>query len=152
MYAPRRPPKTPALGGYDSFARHAVSIGALLLTLVTVLGSSGDEGATEALSTCPDDAGTSEASPEFAGIIALADQVAGHRVGWINPTLYELTDEDHNGGIVDITIGNNSLTFPASRTPVTVTGFNATPGYDLASGWGTVDAARFFRALAEEGS
>jgi subtilase family serine protease len=96
--------------------------------------------------------GTSEASPEFAGIIALADQVAGHRVGWINPALYELTDEEHHGGIVDITIGNNSLTFPASPTPITVTGFNATRGYDLASGWGTVDGARFVRALAEESS
>ena len=32
--------------------------------------------------------GTSEASPEFAGIIAIADQVAGHGLGLINPALY----------------------------------------------------------------
>ena len=29
--------------------------------------------------------GTSEASPEFAGIVAIADQVAGHGLGLINP-------------------------------------------------------------------
>ena len=34
--------------------------------------------------------GTSEASPIFAGIVALADQVAGHRLGLINPGLYLL--------------------------------------------------------------
>ncbi len=31
--------------------------------------------------------GTSEASPIFSGIVAMADQVAGHRLGWINPAL-----------------------------------------------------------------
>ena len=34
--------------------------------------------------------GTSEATPEFAGIVALADQVAGHPLGLINPALYKL--------------------------------------------------------------
>ena len=32
--------------------------------------------------------GTSEASPIFSGIVALADQVAHHRLGLINPGLY----------------------------------------------------------------
>ena len=43
-------------------------------------------------------------------------------------------------GIVDITTGNNSFGG--------VTGYQATPGYDLASGWGTIDANKFVRALA----
>ena len=34
--------------------------------------------------------GTSEASPIFSGIVALTDQVAGHRLGLINPALYLL--------------------------------------------------------------
>ena len=34
--------------------------------------------------------GTSEATPEFAGIVALADQVARHPLGLINPDLYLL--------------------------------------------------------------
>ena len=32
--------------------------------------------------------GTSEATPLFAGVVALADQVAGHPLGLINPALY----------------------------------------------------------------
>jgi subtilase family serine protease len=87
--------------------------------------------------------GTSEATPIFSGIVALADQVAGHRLGLINPALYALGAASQHGvntGLVDITSGNNSFGG--------VTGFNAGPGYDLASGWGTINAARFVPALA----
>jgi len=89
--------------------------------------------------------GTSEATPIFSGIVALADQVAGHRIGLINPALYTLGALSRGGftsnGIVDITSGNNSFSG--------VTGYNATPGYDLASGWGTIDAAKFVPTLAK---
>jgi len=34
--------------------------------------------------------GTSEASPSSRGIIAIADQVAGHGLGLINPALYAM--------------------------------------------------------------
>jgi subtilase family serine protease len=88
--------------------------------------------------------GTSEASPIFSGIVALADQVAGHRLGLINPGLYGLGAVSQHGGsrtgLVDITSGNNSFGG--------VTGFTAGRGYDLASGWGTIDAAKFVPALA----
>ena len=55
--------------------------------------------------------GTSEATPLFSGIVALADQVAGHRLGLINPYLYALSAADAKG-IVDITKGNNTASFP----------------------------------------
>jgi len=86
--------------------------------------------------------GTSEASPIFSGIVALADQFAGHRLGNINTALYELGLGRHadRAGIVDVTSGDNSF--------AGVTGFSATPGYDLASGWGTINAPAFIRALA----
>jgi len=90
--------------------------------------------------------GTSEATPLFAGIVALADQLAGHRLGDINPVLYGLGQLSQaprvsvNTGIVDITKGNNSF--------ANVSGFTAGRGYDLASGWGTIDAPAFVRALA----
>ncbi len=91
--------------------------------------------------------GTSEATPMFAGIVALADQVAGHRLGDINPALYLLGALSERGdprtGIVDINTGNNSFGG--------VTGYNAGPGYDLASGWGTVNAYQFVHALARIG-
>jgi subtilase family serine protease len=93
--------------------------------------------------------GTSEATPMFAGIVALADQLAGHRLGNINQALYPLgaasraTGGPSRTGIVDVTAGDN--------TYGPVTGYAATPGYDLASGWGTIDAARFVPALARAG-
>jgi subtilase family serine protease len=97
-------------------------------------------------------AGTSEATPEFAGIVALADQVAGRRLGNINNALYHLGYG--SGGLVDVTTGNNTFgPFTNSDgNTYTVQGFNAGPGYDLASGLGTVDAARFVPALATFGS
>jgi subtilase family serine protease len=90
--------------------------------------------------------GTSEASPIFSGIVALADQAAGHRLGLINPALYvmgTLSAAGGSNGIVDVTSGNNSFGG--------VTGFTAKRGYDLASGWGTIDAAKFVPALARLG-
>ena len=90
--------------------------------------------------------GTSEASPIFSGIVAMADQVAGHRLGDINPALYALGAlSQHNvpTGLVDVTSGNISF--------AGVTGPNATTGYDMASGWGTIDANKFVHALALAG-
>lgn len=83
--------------------------------------------------------GTSASSPMFAGVVALADQVAGHRLGFLNDRIYALTNRP-GGGVADITIGNNS--FGGAQ------GFQAVPGYDLASGVGTVHADRFVLGLA----
>ena len=94
--------------------------------------------------------GTSEATPMFAGLVALADQVAGRRLGAINTALYALgtasraADPLLRTGIIDVTSGGN--------TYGPVAGYAAAPGYDLASGWGTVDAARFVPALARAGT
>ena len=80
--------------------------------------------------------GTSEASPLFAGEVALADQAAGHPLGLINPSLYEMGD-GRSSGLTDITIGNNTVTFTNSNGKTyTVKGYDAQPGYDLASGIG----------------
>jgi subtilase family serine protease len=88
--------------------------------------------------------GTSEASPIFSGIVALADQVAHRRLGTINAGLYALGAVSRYSslptGIVDVTTGNNSFGG--------VSGFPALRGYDLASGLGTIDANKFVRALA----
>lgn len=85
--------------------------------------------------------GTSEASPEFAGVVAIADQVAGKGLGYVNPALYAV-ESASDPGIVDITSGNNSF----GR----ITGYTAVPGYDMASGLGTVDAASFVPELVAE--
>ena len=43
--------------------------------------------------------------------------------------------------------GNNSVTTPDGKT-VIVRGFTAAKGFDVASGWGTINAARFVPSLA----
>ena len=91
--------------------------------------------------------GTSEATPLFAGIVALADQVAGHPLGLINPALYRLAAQ-HAPGIVDVTSGGNTVSFSQDGHEQTVTGFTARPGYDLATGVGTVDARYLVPELA----
>ena len=90
--------------------------------------------------------GTSEATPLFAGVVAIADQMAGHGLGLLNPALYKMAAE-HAPGLVDVTSGNNTVTFPQSGSTHTVKGFNAVKGYDLASGLGTINAALFVPEL-----
>jgi subtilase family serine protease len=91
--------------------------------------------------------GTSEATPLLAGVIALADQVAGRPLGPINGYLYQMAAQD-DPGIVGITHGDNTVTFYQNNMEYTVRGWNAVPGYNLASGLGTIDAQYFVPELA----
>ena len=93
--------------------------------------------------------GTSEATPLFAAIVALVDQKAGHGLGPINRALYALRGT--SSGLVAVTSGNNTVAFKnASSGLTTVRGFQARASYNLATGLGTIDAARFVPALARE--
>jgi subtilase family serine protease len=91
--------------------------------------------------------GTSEAAPLFAGIVALADQMAGHPLGLINPAMYKMAAE-HLPGLVRVTSGNNTVTFRQSSRSHTVHGYSAEPHYNLATGLGTINAAYFVPELA----
>jgi subtilase family serine protease len=91
--------------------------------------------------------GTSEATPLFAGIVALAGQVAGHPLGLINPALYQLAAE-RAAGIVPVASGDNTVSFRQGGQLRTVRGYSAGNGYNLASGVGTVNAAVFVPELA----
>ena len=91
--------------------------------------------------------GTSEASPELAGIVAIADQAAGHSLGFINPVLYQL-HQMHSASLIDITRGNNTVRFKQDGTMHTVIGFRAKTGFDLASGLGTVNGLLLVRGLS----
>lgn len=86
--------------------------------------------------------GTSEAAPTLAAIVALADQRAGHRLGEIQDALYA-----HRSMLTDITRGNNTVSFGHA----TVRGYDATAGYDLASGLGTAQAPKLVRSLTAHG-
>ena len=77
--------------------------------------------------------GTSASTPAFAGIMALMVQLAGERQGNANPLLYGLAATG-SPGFHDILAGNNSV----PGTP----GYAAGPGYDLATGLGSLDVAQ----------
>jgi subtilase family serine protease len=85
--------------------------------------------------------GTSAATPLLAGGIALADQeAASHHeasLGLINPLLYEL-GADHSSALRDITKGNIDVYGLGCCT--------ARPGYDEATGWGSVNFPAFIQA------
>ena len=92
--------------------------------------------------------GTSESAPLLAGVLALATQLNKGDVGPINPALYQvLGPQGTRAGLADVVKGNNSVTTPDGST-VLVRGFTAAKGFDVASGWGTINAARFVPSLA----
>jgi subtilase family serine protease len=86
--------------------------------------------------------GTSCSSPEFSGLVAIADQIAGHGLGQINPTLYTLASSPNYGTyFYDVTTGNN-------QADPDVPGYPATTGWDPVTGLGTPNAATLVPALA----
>ena len=103
--------------------------------------------------------GTSASTPEFAAIIAIADQMAHKRLGLINPYLYQL-ERRHAPGIADITKGTNTVSFHKDQRKntgpiITVDGYNARRRYDLVTGVGTPNAAKLVPelvALARQGA
>jgi subtilase family serine protease len=94
--------------------------------------------------------GTSEATPLFSGIVAIADQAAGQDLGLLNPALYTLAEADAPG-IVPITTGNNTVSFEQNGKDYTVDGYVADGGYTLATGVGTADGAALVAELAGSG-
>ena len=88
--------------------------------------------------------GTSIAAPSFAGILALVEQKTGGRLGNANPQIYGLANSTYYNNVFhDITTGNNdspcvqgSQDCPSGGN----IGYSAGPGYDLTTGWGTIDA------------
>jgi subtilase family serine protease len=86
--------------------------------------------------------GTSASTPAFAGIMALKVQKAGLRQGALHPGLYAMaTLQAASAGPAvfhDVLTGDNTV--PG------VQGFQAGPGYDLCTGLGSLDAARFVNA------
>jgi subtilase family serine protease len=86
--------------------------------------------------------GTSASSPQWAGLVAIADQIAGHGLGQINPTLYQLAaGPDYSTYFYDVTTGNN-------QADPSIPGYPATTGWDPVTGLGTPNAATLVPALA----
>jgi len=90
--------------------------------------------------------GTSAGSPQWAGLVALADQARHGRVGQINTSLYALARNPRGYAydFHDVTAGNNG------EPPIT-NGFSATAGWDAASGLGSPRADHLVPLLALAG-
>lgn len=88
--------------------------------------------------------GTSYAAPQLAGLFALADQYLAQQgsahadLGWVNPALYKLAQEPTQfAPFYDITAGSNGANGQ----------YNAGPGWDPVTGWGTPNAWNLIREL-----
>jgi subtilase family serine protease len=89
--------------------------------------------------------GTSAAAPFWAGLIALADQLAHRHLGFINPAIYRIARGPlYHSAFHDITTGDNTFAF----APTTITGYKARPGWDPVTGRGTPDARVLVPLLA----
>ncbi len=85
--------------------------------------------------------GTSASSPQWAGLIAIADQIAGHDLGYINPKLYQIANDPgkYASDFFDVTVGNN--------TTSSIPGYSASSGWDAVTGLGTPNAANLIPDL-----
>jgi subtilase family serine protease len=89
--------------------------------------------------------GTSASAPIWAALIALADQYAGRHLGLVNPAIYQIARSPrYRQAFHDVTKGNNTVQFP----PKTITGYQAAPGWDPVTGWGSPDAQVLIPLLA----
>jgi len=95
--------------------------------------------------------GTSAGAPQWAAIAAIANQRAGHPLGFLNSAIYQIgkLKTTYPLAFHDITSGtNSSLQFDVAGNPVDVTGYSAGPGWDPVTGFGTPIATNLVDLLA----
>ncbi|HEV2452287.1 MAG TPA: S53 family peptidase [Streptosporangiaceae bacterium] len=89
--------------------------------------------------------GTSAATPLWAALIALADQNAGQHLGLVNPAIYRIARSPaYHRAIHDVITGDNSVMLPTG----VVVGYQAAPGWDPVTGWGSPNAQVLVPLLA----
>jgi subtilase family serine protease len=94
--------------------------------------------------------GTSCGAPQWAGLMAIADQAAGHNYGFINTALYSMGKDSglYGSTFHDITVGqNNAIETDSSNNPVSISGYNAGPGWDAVTGLGSPQAGGLLSSL-----
>jgi subtilase family serine protease len=89
--------------------------------------------------------GTSFAAPRWAGFLALVNQQkvasGGSTLGFVNPAIYTIGfGSSYTSDFHDITSGNNNNGKGKS--------YNAVTGYDLVTGWGSMNGQNLINALA----
>ena len=91
--------------------------------------------------------GTSAATPLWAGVMAVANQVAGRPLGYINPALYKVASSSaYPSAFRDVTSGDN--TFHGGGE--TVQGYEAGAGWDAVTGLGAPNAASLIPLLIQD--
>jgi subtilase family serine protease len=87
--------------------------------------------------------GTSASAPQWAGLVAIADQMAGHDLGFINPALYAIAADPakYAADFFDPTVNCNQL-------DPSIPGWCASTGWDAVTGLGTPNAANLVPDLA----
>jgi subtilase family serine protease len=89
--------------------------------------------------------GTSASASLWGGLLALADQYAHHDLGFVNPAIYRIArGSGYREAFHDITTGSNVVNAP----PVGTGGYQAGPGWNPVTGWGTPDAQVLVPLLA----
>jgi subtilase family serine protease len=91
--------------------------------------------------------GTSASSPMWAGLAAIADQMNGGSLGFLNPALYKIGADPalYANDFFDVTTGNNDH-FMTPQDP----NYAATTGWDPVTGLGTPNAANLLPDLIAE--
>lgn len=88
--------------------------------------------------------GTSGPTPLWGGVIALADQYAHHDLGFVNPAIYRIgRSPSYHQAFHDVTAGNNYVAVGSATL-----GYQASPGWDPVTGWGSPDAQVLVPLLA----
>jgi subtilase family serine protease len=91
--------------------------------------------------------GTSAATPLWAAVIALADQDAGQHLGFVNPAIYAIARSPaYHRAFHDVVTGDNSVFWPTRL----FTGYQAGPGWDPITGWGSPNAQTLVPLLAHD--
>ena len=108
------------------------------------LGSNGDN--SNVADSTPgwyDIGGTSLSCPQWAGLVAIADQLNGKDLGLINPALYKVASNPamYASDFFDVATGNTN------QTVASVPGYPSTTGWDAVTGLGTPNAANLLPDL-----
>lgn len=88
--------------------------------------------------------GTSASTPLWAAIMAIANQMAGHSLGFLNPALYKLAaSSSYTQDFHDITQGNNARDVGGTNVP----GYTTAQGWDPVTGLGSPNAEKLIPDL-----